>query len=195
MRKRVTGLVISVAGIVGIGLAGSAAPAGAEGYPPAENGIAVTCTTPAPGETVGVTARTFAPGADVTVTIDPGPATLGTAAASGEGVAQLDVTIPNDIQPGDHTITAAGQADDGVLTVTARVTVSPGGCAGAPSEGATPPAAAPSGDDDSAGGGLAFTGSGITTLLLQIALALAAAGGVFLALSRRRRAQSASAGV
>jgi hypothetical protein len=195
MRKRVTGLVVSMAGIVGVGLIGSSAPAGAEQYPPAENGIAVVCPTPAAGETVGVTARTFTPGADVTVTIDPGPTTLGNAAAGGDGAVVLDVTIPEDIQPGDHTITATGQAPDGVLTLTARVTVGAagsGGCAGAPSEGATPPAAPPS-SDDSDGGSLPFTGSGLTMLLLQIALALAAAGGILLALSRRRRTHAAHA--
>jgi hypothetical protein len=189
MRKRVTGLVMSIAGVVGLGLAGTAAPAGAEGYPPAENGIAVACTTPAPGETVGVTARSFTPGAEVAVTIDPGPATLGSAAAGGDGAVMLDVAIPNDIQPGNHTITATGQAADGVLTLTARVTVG-AGCAGAPSEGATPPGAAPS-EGDSGGGALPLTGSGLTTLLLQLALVLAAAGGVFLALSRRRRTHAA----
>lgn len=190
MLKRVTGLAIAVAGVVGIGLVGVAGPAGAEQYPPADNGIAVVCTTPAAGETVGVTARTFTPGAQVSFSIGAGSA-LGTTTANGEGVAQLDVTIPGDAQPGDQTITASGQAPDGVLSVTARVTVADG-CAGAPDEGAAPPAAAPS-SDDSDGGGLPVTGSGLTMLLLQIALALAAAGGVFLALSRRRRAHGASA--
>jgi hypothetical protein len=188
MLKRVTGLAIAVAGVVGF----MVAPAGAEGYPPADSGIAVGCTTPAPGDTVTLTASGFTPGATVTVTLDPGPASLGSGAADGNGAFTLDATIPGDAEAGDHTITASGQSADGLLSLTARVTVTAEGCEapGAPAPGGAAPAGGES--SDGGGDGLAFTGSGLTMLLLQIALALAAVGGVFMALSKRRRSARAS---
>jgi hypothetical protein len=188
MLKRVTGLAIAVTGIVGF----MAAPAGAGGYPPGENGIAVGCTTPAPGDSVALTATGFTPGATVTVTLDPGPAALGSGPADGEGAFTLDATIPDDAAAGDHTITASGESADGLLSLTARVTVTAEGCEepSEPAPGGAAPAGGQSSDGD--GGGLAFTGSGLTVLLLQIALALAAIGGVFMALSKRRRHARAS---
>ena len=187
MLKRVTGLAIAVAGAVGF----MAAPAGAGGYPPAENGIAVGCTTPAPGDTVTLTANGFTPGATVTVTLDPGPAALGSGAADGDGAFTLDATIPNDAEAGDHTITASGESADGLLSLTARVTVTAEGCEApnAPAPGGAAPAG---GESGGGGGGLAFTGSGLTMLLLQVALALTAIGGAFMALSKRRRNARAS---
>jgi hypothetical protein len=192
MLERVTGLAIAVVGAVGLTAGFMAVPAGAEGYPPAESGIAVGCTTPAPGETVTVTASGFTPGADVTVILDPGPASLGRGAADGEGAFTLDATIPDDTQPGNHTITAAGQSPDGLRSLTARVNVTAEGCeaAGAPTPAPAGGAPAPSSDDSGGGGGLAFTGSGLTMLLLQVALALAAVGGAFMALSKRRRSRA-----
>jgi hypothetical protein len=133
------------------------------------------------------TAHGFTPGAAVTVTIDPGPATLGNGTADGGGALTLDATIPDNAQAGDHTITAAGAATEGTLSLTARVTVTAEGCgaAGAPAPGgATPPAGESSGGG---GNGLPITGSGLTMLLVQVGLALAAVGGVAMALSRRRR--------
>jgi hypothetical protein len=186
MLKRVTGLAIAVVGVVGF----MAAPAGADGYPPAENGIGVSCPTPAPGDTVTVNTHGFSPGAAVTVTIESGPATLGSGAADDNGAFTFDATIPGDIQAGDHTITAAGESADGLLSLTARVTVTPGGCAGAAPGAPAAGGAAPSGGGH---GGLAFTGSGLTMLLLQIALALTAGGGAFMALSKKRRSARASA--
>ena len=179
MLKRVSGLAIAVAGVVGF----MATPAGAGGYPPADNGIAVGCTTPAAGDTVNLSANGFTPGANVTVTLDPGPTALGSGPADGTGAFTLDA--------GDHTITASGESADGLLSLTARVTVTADGCE-APSAPA-PGAAAPGGNESSGGGGgLAFTGSGLTMLLLQVALALTAIGGASMALSRRRRHSRAS---
>jgi hypothetical protein len=187
MLKRVSGLAIAVAGVVGF----MAAPAGAGGYPPADNGIAVGCTTPAAGDTVNLSANGFTPGANVTVTLDPGPTALGSGPADGNGAFTLDATIPADAEAGDHTITASGESADGLLSLTARVTVTADGCE-APSAPA-PGAAAPGGNESSGGGGgLAFTGSGLTMLLLQVALALTAIGGASMALSRRRRHSRAS---
>jgi hypothetical protein len=186
MLKRVTGLAIAVTGVVGF----MAAPAGAEGYPPAENGISVGCTTPAPGDTVTLTADGFTPGANVTVTLDPGPAALGSGAADADGAFTLDATIPTDAETGDHTITASGESADGLLSLTARVTVTAEGCE-APSAPA-PEGAAPAGGESNDDGGLPVTGSGLTMLLLQVALALTAVGGAFMALSRRRRHARAS---
>lgn len=187
MLKGLTGVVVAVVGVGGV----LAAPAGAQQYPPADNGVSVDCTTPAPGETVTVTARTFLPDAGVTVTLEPETVTLGSGTADGEGVLRFDAAIPADTSPGERTITAAGQSSGGLLSLTARITVVPAGetgCAGAPggaSAGAAP--AAPAGDSSGRGGSLPLTGSGLTLLLLQIALALAAAGGLFLALSAKRR--------
>jgi hypothetical protein len=187
MLKRVTGLAIAVFGVVGF----MAAPAGAGGYPPAENGIGVGCTTPAPGDTVTLTADGFTPGATVTVTLDPGPAALGSGAADADGAFTLDATIPDDAEAGDHTITASGESPDGLLSLTARVTVTAEGCE-APSAPAPGSAAPSGGESNGGGGGLPVTGSGLTMLLLQVALALTAIGGASMALSKRRRHARAS---
>jgi len=186
MLKRVTGLAVAVFGVVGI-LAG---PAAAQQYPPADNGISVSDTTPTPGQTVTVTARTFSPGADVTLTLGTDPVTLGNGPAGADGVLQTDVTIPQDTTLGEHTITASGQAPDGTLTLTARITVV--SADGSDAGGAVVGGGAAS--DDSSGGGLPVTGSGLTALLLQIAVALAAAGGLFLARSAKRRRAAGLAG-
>lgn len=189
MLKPITGLAVAAVGVVGV----MVAPAGAQQYPPADNGIAIDCTTPAAGETITVTAHTFQPGADVLVTLDPDAVPLGTGTADGGGAVLLEATIPADAAPGDRTVIAAGDSAEGLLTLTARITVVEGeaGCEQGPAQEPAPSGAAPGGgaapSDDSGGGALPVTGSGLTVLLLQIGLALAAAGGLFLALASKRR--------
>ena len=177
MLKRVAAL--AVASVVAI-----AAPAAAQQYPPADNSITVSDTTPTPGQTITITARTFSPSAPVTVTMAPEAVTLGETPAGSDGVVRLDATIPDDTALGDHTITAAGESPDGLLSLSARITVVPADGAG------DDDAAGGAGGGGGAGGDLPRTGSDLTMPLLQIGLALAALGGLILALSKRRRRAS-----
>lgn len=178
MLKRVIALAVVVTGAV---VGGAVAPAAAQQYPPADNSISVSDTTPTPGQSITITARTFSPGAGVTVTLGPDPITLGSGTAGEDGVLRMDATVPTDTSLGEHTVTAAGQAPDGLLSLSARITV----VSGDDDEGGA------AGGGGSGGGGgdssLPRTGSDLTTLLVQIGLALAAIGGLLLALSRRRR--------
>lgn len=183
MLKRVIALAIVVTGTV---VGGAVAPAVAQQYPPADNSIAVSDTTPTPGQTITVTARTFSPGAEVTVTLGPDPITLGRGNAGEDGVLRTEATIPADTALGDHTVTAAGQAPDGQLSLSARITV----VSGEDDDGAAGGGGAGGGGGD---GSLPRTGSDLTTLLVQIGLALAALGGLLLALSRRRRRTAVAA--
>ena len=188
MLKRVIALAIVVTGTV---VGGAVAPAAAQQYPPADNSISVSDTTPTPGQTITVTARTFSPGAEVTVTLGPEPITLGRGNAGEDGVLRTDATIPADTALGDHTVTAAGQAPDGQLSLSARITVVSGEDDGDASGGGGGGAGGGGSDD----GALPRTGSDLTTLLVQIGLALAALGGLLLALSRRRRRTAAASGL
>lgn len=187
MLKRVAGLALASVGLVAV----AASPAGAQQYPPADNSITVSDTTPTPGQTVTVTVRTCLPGAGVTITIDP-DVVLGTAPADAEGVLRLDVVIPADTSLGRHTISATCESPTGTLSLSARIVVVPEAAAGAPGG---PPAGGAAAPDDAGhvGGSLPRTGDSLSMALLRLALALAALGGVLLALSKRRRATAVAA--
>lgn len=174
MLKRVIAVAVATIGLL-------AAPAAAEQYPPAPSGLAVSDTCPTPGQNVTISGGTFSPGATVTFTL--GSTSLGTATADGAGNAALPVAIPAGTSPGNHTITAAGPAPDGQLSLSARVSVAADGCEG---EGA---AGAPAGEN-AGGGTLPRTGDDLAIPLMQIGLGLAAVGGVLLALSAKRRRRS-----
>src|ERR687898_169530 len=78
-----------------IALVLAAAPAAAQQYPPAENSLIISDTTPTPGQTISIQAKTFTADSEVTVTLDS--AHLGTATADAGGVAGLSATIPTNV--------------------------------------------------------------------------------------------------
>jgi hypothetical protein len=162
-----------------------AAPAAAQQYPPAVTSLALSDTCAPAGATVTATARTFTPGTMVNLAVAGTP--VGSAAADGSGIATLTVTVPQ--ADGDIELVATGDGPDGALTLTAHLTVDADDCASAAPSPEPAPAApsAPGGDVDSDGGGnLPRTGSDVGDLI-RIGLALAAAGGLLLAVTRNRR--------
>lgn len=159
-----------------------AAPAAAQQYPPAVNGLTVSCPTPQAGNTVDIQGQTFAGGSQVTFTLASQQAVIGTAVADSSGtVSAQGVTIPAATPDGVHTITATGQAPDGSpLSISTDITVTAGGCVTGSGGGGSNPDTEPSGS-------LPNTGSDSTTSLLQIGLALAAIGGIITAWAAKRR--------
>lgn len=129
----------------------------------------VSDDNPAPGDDVDITATGFGPNTDSTIFILSTPIQLATATADSNGVVRATVTIPEDIQPGAHTIEVRGvDSNETPRTVSIPITVA-GEVTG------TTAAAQP----------LAATGSGLSTLVL-VAGVLAAAGGALLLQVRRR---------
>ncbi len=165
MMKRAMALALVLVGLM-------AAPVAAQQYPPADNSITVSDTTPTPGQTVTITAKTFLPGSTVSFTLASAPVGLGTAAADAAGVSTIDAAIPADTTLGPHTITASGQAADGPLSLTAAITVVSADGAAAPGTGS---------------GSLPRTGDDTSIPLAKIGLALAAVGGVLTAFAAKRR--------
>jgi LPXTG-motif cell wall-anchored protein len=171
MLKRVIAVVV-----VAVGL--SAAPAAAQQYPPAPNQLAVSDTCVPAGAQVTLSASTFTPGS--TVSFSVGEQQLGTAVAADNGVATFVLTVPAGTS-GDAQVAATGEGTGGPLTVESVITVGDDECAPAPAP------AAPAPSDDAGGGALPETGSESTVPLFRIGLALAAAGGLLLALTAKRR--------
>lgn len=90
----------------------AAAPALAQYPPDVTTTVAVSDTTVVPGETITVTGEGFAPGTRVTITLDD-TQVLAVAAVRDDGRFSAQVTIPEDIAPGVHKITAAGVDAEG----------------------------------------------------------------------------------
>jgi len=153
-------------------LVATAAPAGAQQYPPAANFLAVSDTTLFPGQTFTITTGTYLSGATVTITLFSDPTTLGSAVANAVGVASMQATIPTDTPLGTHVIQASGESASGPLTQSVTVTVVPAAQAGA---GAA------------VSGALPRTGSSGTIPLTRVAAVLIAAGGALVFGARRRR--------
>lgn len=99
-------------------LAATPGVAQAQGYDGDGDFIAVSDTTVAPGQPITISGCCFV--GDVTIDILSTPRRLGTATADANGVFTATVTIPTDIAPGEHTITATGQNADGSGTLVLR---------------------------------------------------------------------------
>src|SRR4029453_13957407 len=93
----------------------------AQQYPPNENLITASDTTPCPGQDVTVTAQTFTPGSAVTVKL--GDTTVGTPTADANGKGSLGVTIPAGQARGAVQFPATGPGNDASLTVNAAVEI------------------------------------------------------------------------
>jgi hypothetical protein len=159
MKKVLVVLAVSgVATLLGLGAAG------AVDYPATSGGLAVSSSSVAPGGRVTISGGGFAPGAQVQITVASTPTLLATVSADGSGSIQATVTIPSNLEPGTHTLSATGaNPAGGTLVLTSTITVS----------------------------GLALTGSN-TGVLVGVALALLGAGVLLVVVTRRRRASNVS---
>ena len=105
------------------------------------NFLAVSDTTPTPGQSIVVTGCCFE--GTVVVAIESVPEVLGQATAGDDGTFSLTVTIPTDAPLGDHSITATGQAlnESTLLKLSTPITVvaaAAGGGAGTGAKGDLP---------------------------------------------------------
>jgi hypothetical protein len=152
----------------------AAAPAAAEQYPPDDNVLTVSDTSPCPGDSITVTAKSYSGSRAVTVTLDQ--TILGTPTPSADGTVTLDAVIAEGTTEGTHTITAVGNGlDDEELRLSSSIEVV--SCDAAPTTTVVA----------GGGGSLPTTGSNGTLTLLRVGLALAALGGVLLAMATKRR--------
>lgn len=169
---------IAVFAVAAVGL--TAAPVAAQQYPPDEITVAASDTTPCPGDAVTltgtVTGQNFPPGSTVVLTQD-GTTELGTVTSDGDGDFSLEITIPVDAT-GTHTITATSTGLEG-RTVTFDTSFEVVDCDVTTT---TVP-----------GGALPETGSNSTMPLVRAGVALAALGGVLLAVAAKRRRRHALA--
>ena len=91
------------------------------------------------GSQVTVSGSGFAPGSSVTVQAHSTPETIGTPTVGSDGSFSGSVTIPTDLAPGTHTVTASGTGWDGAaVTITSATFTVPDSAAPAPP---APPAA------------------------------------------------------
>jgi protein-tyrosine phosphatase len=161
-----------------------AVPAAAQQYPPDTNIITASATCPTPGETLTVQAQTFAAGSTVTIGLASTPTVLGTTTANSDGVATLEVTIPDGAAAGAHTLTASGPSAGGVdLTAALDLQTAISVCSNSNSP------------EDNSSGTLPRTGGDSSVPLAKIGVGLAAAGGLITALAAaHRRRRTAGAG-
>jgi uncharacterized surface anchored protein len=164
MLKRIAVLAVAAVGFMAV-------PAAAQQYPPETKTIAASDTTPCPGGPTTITGEGFDAGSTVTVTLD-GTTPLGTPTAGDDGTVSLEVTIPTTTATGQHTIEATGTGISAAITATLNVV----SCEEAPTTTVVTP-----------GGSLPSTGSNSTMTLVRFGLALAAIGGVLLAVAAKRR--------
>lgn len=88
---------------------GTGQPADRPPYPlPAECRAAVSSSTVAPGGQVRFVATGFKPHSDVTLILRSDPIVLGTFKADANGVVDVLVTLPTNVAPGGHSLTASG---------------------------------------------------------------------------------------
>ena len=148
------------------------AVSGAATYPPSTCAtIAVSTTTPNPGQTITVTGEQFKANVSVTITMTPYGITLAKVTTDSNGKFSAQVTMPSDAR-GHQLIHANGQgricAADPI-----QITINGGGTSGGGGSGGPP----------------AMTGVDIA-LLTGIALALLVAGVLFSRSGRRRHASA-----
>lgn len=131
-----------------------------------------------PGQGCVFVAPLYAPGSEVVAVVYSEPVVLGTAVADADGTATLEVTLPDDLAPGEHTIAAIGvdsNGDQRILTMSVTATAVPDATTTDPGTAAPP--------DDNAVAFLPRTGG----TLFPIGLLMIIAGGALVLLTRRRR--------
>lgn len=158
-------------------------PAGAQPYTPPT--VSVSDTTPFPGQTITIYGSGFPANVAITITINP---TLYTTSDAG-GAWSTTFDIPEDFPLGVHTVVASG---GGVTATTTFFEVLPEG-ADAGEAGLfvdVPPQAGVAAQAGPARPTLPQTGSGSSAFLARVGVVLLAAGGVLVALGRRRAHRS-----
>ncbi|MEO8220823.1 MAG: metallophosphoesterase, partial [Specibacter sp.] len=144
----------------------------------ANAGITLSAATLVPGGQLTVTGTGFKPGSKASFTLHSTPVLLGTATADARGVVTLQVTLPVDVAPGEHSIVIDGVGVDGKSRqVSASLTITAAATAAVTTASSTQAA----GDD------LASTGANATKLG-GMAVLLLIAGAVVFAVTRRRAA-------
>lgn len=142
-----------------------------------EGDIQVDDSTPEPGDDINISspANTWQNNSEVNATLFSAPIELGTFTAGTDGSLQATITIPEDVEPGEHTLQLAGTGPDG-NPKTVQTTLNVGG-------------------DAAAGEELAATGSsGVGDMLRTSALVIVVGLTlVALAVSRQRKRTERSA--
>ena len=85
-----------------------ATPASAQQYPPKKPTCRVSDTTISPGDQVTVSGKRWQRGSTVTFTLQPEDINLGSTTVGQNGKFSAVVTIPDNIEPGAHTIVCSG---------------------------------------------------------------------------------------
>lgn len=182
MVKRIVVLAVALVALM-------AAPAAAQQYPPDENIITVSDTSPCPGQTVTVTAQAFFAGSTVDFRLNGQDPAVAHGTADANGKVTVELTIPAGQAQGPLEIKAQGSEfgnERGYLELNAAVDVA--AC------NETPPTTAPGGGGGGGGGSdLPKTGSDTTMTLVRVGVALAAVGGLLLAVSTKRRRRTGPA--
>lgn len=104
MTPKRTGLVLALVTLLTL----TAAPAGAQDYPPEAATCAVSVTTPVPGQSISISCGGWMPNGPVEIDLLSQHVHLGTVQANGNGELDTTVTIPSDLAPGDHTLRLSG---------------------------------------------------------------------------------------
>ena len=140
------------------------------------NFLAVSDTTPTPGQSIGVTGCCFE--GTVEVAIESVHQVLGQATAGDDGTFSLTVTIPTDAPLGPHSITATGQAlnESTILKLSTPITVVAAGAGGG------------AGGGTGAKGDLPRTGENTLPLVQLGGILVLAGAGMALAVRSRRDA-------
>lgn len=152
-----------------------AGPAGAQDYPVTQGTLSVGSSSVAPGGTTTFSGGGCAPGAAVTVTL--GGSNVGTATASAAGDFSATATIPSSAASGTMSATCR-TSDGGSLVLSAQITIDQANTGGTNSGNTSP--------DDPPADQLAFSGAE-TWVFASVGSALALAGAVMLAVTRRTR--------
>lgn len=150
--------------------------AGAQAYPPSACTVGTSQVNVTPGQTITVSVSGFAPSSQVNLAIDGQAIGSLTTDASGSGSGSF--TVPSNLSPGTHTLSASGTAGAGG-TCDPSTTLTVAGAAAGPPGAAAPGAGA--------GGALAFTGSD-TLRFFWIGFAALTVGAALVIAVRRRGA-------
>jgi hypothetical protein len=90
--------------------------------------LSLSATTVVAGGSFTVTGKGFGDGEGVDITLHSTPIELASAVASADGTISLTATIPADVEPGEHTVTAtaeSGATASATIEVTAAPTAQP----------------------------------------------------------------------
>lgn len=153
-------------------------------YPPLPaDGAEVSDTTLVPGEAFALSGSGWLPGSTVGFTLFSDPVSLGSAEVGADTAFSAELEIPEDTEPGTHTLEIAGTSDEGdprVVELTLEVL-------GASSDdGAGAAGSDDVGDVEETTNELAYTGANLVGGV-GLAVVLLLAGGITLLVARRRR--------